>query len=553
MVYAKRLFWLLIPACLFSLGLRTESDIYSAYREGYYDYETCVALCRLMQDKLDLCGPLEELRIVPEITEEDIGLLEDLCRKGTVRRSAIPPDLLARIEAFVILEEEAPQRVVRADYRFFRNLDDTLYSLEKEHYFSTAVSAPHWRIRSQGRADAFGNGYFLRNYFELSNLHKIKKWRVGSFRAKAGRGLTLGGAASPRTGQDRPDSFQESLLSPGTSEPFGMWLALSVSRAEPFAFYFSNDDKTAHRGKNTIQGAGSKFRFSGLTMGFLGLHSRTRTLNHQGLLTATCLGLYGSLLKGTSSLKSEVSFSDSGFAFDLTGIRKGGRVDAGLGLRHYSGRYINPAGRGVSAFYAKVTQIRADGDSLALSGLRSAEKNMDAFLRFHRKNLSIRPAVLFARSDRWEEDYVRFSLREEAGWEKTGTRLILTQDFYLKRRAADTRTGYHLNGRCHAAVSRKHNLEGRVRFTHANEGRNVFSTRLNHTLFFSRLLTFKTGYLWTLAREGASEDRTSGLYFEEVINTGGKGLIRFFGMLAYDHPAAAFQPGHLGLFLSLSI
>jgi hypothetical protein len=542
-----------LPHPCLALNFESDADIYSGFQEGYYDYATYLKLLDLYENKIELCSAPEDFLVIPDVTEEDILVLETLCSQGRTEKKDIPKPLRVKIASFVYFKQDTLLRALNIEYHFVRNFLDSAPYFEKDHLFKIKFNSRHILTRTQGRSDGFGHGYFSSNSLKLRNIRYIRACHVGSFNPRRGSGLTLGGAASPTSYKGMPETFAQTLYAPRNAYPFGLFLSLALGRISPFGVLCASHDRTDYKGKNLMQAGGLEFMTNRASGGIVMVHTRTNTLNHQARLLSSNFGIYGSVKPRNTLLKSELSVADSGLAFDIKGVKSGEVLDIGMGLRHYSLHYLNPAGRGRSQFYSNATKIFCQDDSLSLRGIRQGEQNMDAFLRFHKRNFYVRPAVLMARSAKWDSEKYVFSIIENWAFSRIRSALRLEQAFSRRKEYSDTLNALALSAIYLIPLQTKCKLELRTRYTALDNQDYKLALRLNLAFPLFSGIALKTGYLFSKGHKQGILEETSSLFLEERIKIGKAGRLSVYGLICLNHYTRLLEPLFMGLCLNLFV
>jgi hypothetical protein len=430
--------FLAIPEFPSAQNLQSEPDLASGLIAGEIDYNTYLDLKDLMENKPNPCAALDRLALVPEITQEDLDTLERFCSEDNSSVARLPPDLLEKISPFVNIN--ASPVLVRAEYRFSRDISDTSSPRVREHYFSLQSGSGPVSAVSQGRSNAYGQGYFFRNGLGIRDYGFIRSLQIGTYTRRTGLMLTFGGIA--RTSQDtvKPSSFSESVLAPTSIEPFGVFFSLNSTPFSPFALISANRNPGRPGREKFLRAAGIEFAKKHLQAGFILLSARTPCLQSGRFLESECAGAYGTWYQAGTTFSAEISAAQAGYAFEVKGLRKSNGVDLGIDARQYSADYFNPAGRGTADFASGFTAVSSGTDSGLFSGLRKGEWGGQVFARFKGRDFYIRPCLFSAYSDRLLTGKTGLSLKEHLSAERIGTQFAAEERVCLISNNKDTAT-----------------------------------------------------------------------------------------------------------------
>jgi hypothetical protein len=445
--YAAGLIWLMkdprgvilflfISFPLIAQSLKSELDLYSVYIRGEIGQEDYLRLKDMMETPLGLCASLSGLSAVPGITAEDLDTLEQLCASTPLGEECLPNSVADKIRPFIAQNPRGAG--LSAEYRFTRDLEDSLPSLEKEHAFSLRYNIPHITARSQGRSDAYGQGYFYRNSLEASNLGVLRKLTLGSFQPRIGMGLTLGNIARTDQSPALPASFEQSLFAPSAPEPFGAYLMLRAGPWRPFVLASGTPASPGRASYKTIRALGLEIPGTGRTLGALIVASETPALRPENALLSRCAGFYGSVYRKHSSLSAEISLSREGYGMEVRGLKRSTPLDFGLKAWKFSSGYLNPVGRGGSLLGDSRQEVITGADTMLLYGLRSDQWGGEAFARLRTGAIQIRPSLASVQSARTGMEKTQTSLQESFSFRSLHARVTAEQRFTFSRTPVDT-------------------------------------------------------------------------------------------------------------------
>ena len=523
--------------------IRTESDLYSVYAQGEMEFDTYWSLRELMDDKPLLCDALDHLSLVPGITPEDLDALERSCNAGGGPVNPLSADLLEKVAPFVSVEQGMAR--LTGEYRFSRDLEDTNALLQKKHCFNIRYSQDDISASSQGRSDDFGAGYFYRNNLEIKEKGMVHRLALGSFRERIGLNLTFGGVARTAGDANEPASFAETFVSPAAREPFGAYLALNSGRFTPFALISMLHRLKPSGSDNAIRAAGLCFAQGASNIGLLVLSSQTLLPRPGAEYSSQCAGLFGTLYRRHSTVAAELSVMSSGYALEMRGLKKSNAMDAGFTFWNYSTGYINPVGRGTSAFSSRIVELPENGDTARFVDLRSGECGNELFARFRGNHFSIRPGLSFAQSSRWRATRSLLTLQEEWSPATLLTRFSAEQSYLSRVEAGDSSSQSTFSINSETSPNPKFSFRTRLRFQTDESSANRLYGKLDVSLLPLAHLQLTAGYFATypLAATGNLEH---GVLVEEKFLLGNSGTIRLYGTLSKSGDSP-FQPRTLGL------
>ncbi len=526
----------------YTQSIKTDSDLYSSLVSSEIDYNTYLSLKDWLENRTGICSSLDCIKLVPGITNENLDTLERLCSDNTLSRANTPSDILDKISAFV--SENTETAILNGEYRFVYDLTDTTSIPDKNHSFNFRFNQGNIIAKTQGKTDAFGNGYFLRNSLELQNTGPIKKFILGSFKQTMGLGLTFGG--SPRTSSTmQTESFTESITSPMANDPFGTFLQLRMGRLSPFAAFSSKRPGEMNEKRNSIKAAGLEYSSHGLKTGVIAVSSQTFFNDSAPQTISQCAGMYGSLYHKDATFNSEISISEQGYAFEIHGLKKALQLEFSINARKYSKNYVNPLSSGTSVYYNRAFKIIQDDDTLNIIGIRQGEWGGDLSAVFKKESFSIRPMLSFAQSEILSANKTTFSIAESYCLKNLNTTLITEQAYALRHEPNDTSQILTLTALSETGF--KKNLLLRFRGGLKSDPLipyNAFG-KAELTVYPFDHLALSAGY-FTTATFGQTRTTRNGIQWEEKFLMNRAGSLGIYGTLEQIN-GGLFEPRMLGI------
>ncbi|MFH0918984.1 MAG: hypothetical protein V1913_01365 [Fibrobacterota bacterium] len=538
------LFLTFLPAL--ALPLYSEVELNSALESGEIDRETFFTLAALADERPGLCLALSELRRVPEVTDEELAVLDSLCVLGAVDSADIPAGLFIKIGPFVSFPGHA-HRSLAADYRLRQGYDTAGIAQQGGHSVALQWRAERFSAESRLVSDGFGRGRFRRNSVRVQGTGFLSELQLGNCAFRPGEGLTLGGAPLAAGSIPLLQTFSKSVFSPDSRDPFGVLARANVGPLFPFAFFFSDPDHNQTPGRNRTLGYGLCAEQGAGSCGVILLRSVLNGARGADVLTAFSKGIFALYRPSRIRAGAELSFSDSGFAFQGECIRRSGQVDAGMGFHHYSQAYFNPVGRGESAFSGRIQTMGDSADGLRFYGLRRNERGLNAFLRFKNRVHWIRPWLTADASGVWRESRLCAGVTEHVLLPGHPVSLEFAQKAGLFQSSGDTTFSAALSG---AAETRLRSMALFSVYAEAGrprEGVRQLRGRLRTEFTFPARLRFAFGASGTCISDSAGTAGTFCLFAEQKISWQGGGLA---ANLTFSGPKSTFAPASLGLELN---
>lgn len=546
-ITAKTLCVLALALPLPALTFRSATDLDAALKQGCVDDDRYLALKELAGDRVLPCGPLGALLEVPGVTERDLDTIESLCGSGLRAAQALPPELFDKIALFLEDREETARRGISAGGRMTAPLPGPRAPGGAAGEFSLGFDSRGLSAASRGDRTAAGQGRFLENRLVLRGKGGLRKLEAGSFRGRVGSGVTFGGMPSVRSSPAQSNSFEQSLLSPANSLPFGVHGELSRGRIRPFAFAFKGRGMAPFA---RVSGGGASLSVKGLAAGLAGF-SGFLPMDHGSRLPIRALGAFAALKKGDSRLSGEAAVTDSGAAIYIKGLRSLGGSEAGATAALYSARYFNPCSRGPSSFSLYSFKVRSFSDSVTLSGMRRNEQRLCLFAKTGRGGLALRPTLTAARSGLFDEEKAGLSLTEEAAFRYA--RLELNQYGGLVRNGSGTRRNASLSACGNIVRQDDAGLFAQARCSFSGKEEKTLSAGLRISLPLTRLLTADAGWRGTRSFAGAAVSDDKALVLGEGLELMPCGRLAASVVLPYERGWRSIREGDVRVDFSLLI